>query len=44
MCGHPDIHRAAIAVRHDVDPAAFCHRHKEEEAGLRVKPGVTKER
>ena len=44
MRGHADIHRAPIAVGHDVDPAAVSfaiHREAIEEAGPRVKPGET---
>ena len=40
ISGDPDVHRAAIAIGHDVDPAA-SHVGRKEEAEPRVKPGAT---
>ncbi len=44
MRGDTDIDRAAIAIGHDIGPAAlplFYNPARTEEAGPRVKPGVT---
>jgi len=42
--GDTDVERAAIAIRHDVHPAARSIACQKEEAGPRVKPGVTTSR